>query len=95
MIAQITTGVVCGLIVVASARITEAQLLQRRQMNQPKQLLLLKRPQRGEGLKKRKLRKQPVQNALNFLTCSNPLCNEYVNHARIHFGGWDRYAYPR
>jgi len=66
MIAQITTGVVCGLIVVASARITEAQLLQRRQMNQPKQLLLLKRPQRGEGLKKRKLRKQPVQMTLNF-----------------------------
>ena len=52
MIAQITTGVVCGLIVVASARITEAQLLQRRQMNQPKQLLLLKRPQRGEGWRK-------------------------------------------
>jgi hypothetical protein len=38
---------------------------------------------------------QPVPKSFKLSTCSNPLCNEYVNHARIHFGGWDRYAYLR
>jgi len=35
---------------------------------------------------------QPVPKSFKLSTCSNPLCNEYVYHAGIHFGGWVRCA---